>query len=298
MKGMKLSVRALSLADDLRASLAAAQRIGFQGLALEASSGQLDAVSLSGSGQREVRHLLTRHDLALSALRCAVPGASLAGDLDRILWTVQRCVQAAADLQAAALCLDVGALPRPVPHQAPRPSVTPQQAGLILLPGSVDLPMPDESPVSEDELALWPAVQQAIVEIARLADRYGQPVALSSELSSVESLVQAVSHGKSPLLGIELDPVALLRDRWSADKAISEAGQLVLQVRGRDALKGAGARTQPTPLGRGSVDWPQLTAALDQGAFAGWITVDSMELPDEAAQARRAAQYLRDVLRQ
>lgn len=281
----------------LREALARGQRLGFAGVSLDVVGGLLDTVSLSASGQREVRHLLSGHEQTLASLRARVPGASLCGDLDRVLWQVQRCLIAAANLGAACLCLDVGALPPSRPAAARRQAITPRQAGLILLPGDMDLPVPQEPPASAEELAQWPDVEQAMIEIARLADRYGQRVALSSELSSIESLGQAQAAARCPLLGIELDPVAVLRDRWDMGKTLGELGEAVLQVRGHDALKGAGGRTQTVPIGRGSVEWDQLLYLLDEGGFKGWLTVDPLELPDRAVQAQRAAEYFTALLR-
>lgn len=295
MSGLSISIRAASLGDDLREVLPLAQRMGFTGVQLEATSSALDCVGLSTSGQRELRHLISRHDQQLIALRTQLP-AGLAGDLDNILWHLTRAVQAAADLQAHMLCVDVGVIPPLPPSQAVRPRIAPAQAGLILLPGDMDRPIPAEPPADPAELARWPAIEQAVTEIARLADRYSVHIAFASELSSLASLHRTVSTAGCPWLGIDLDPVAVLRDRWDMSKVIAEAGSLVLHIRGRDALKGSGGRTQPTPIGRGTTDWETLLAMLDEGAFRGWLSVDTLDLPDRAAHARRALGYLRALV--
>lgn len=295
MKGISLSVRAASLGDDLRDVLPVAQRMGFAGVQLEAVSSTLDCLSLTGSGQREVRHLLSQFDQRLVALRTQLP-LGLAGDLDKTLWHLTRAVQTGADLQAQMLCVDVGPVPPVPPTAAPRPTVSPKQAGMILLPGDMDFPMPAEPPANPAELAQWPAVEQAVAEIGKLADRYSLRLAFSSELSTLASLHRAVSLAQCPWIGIDLDPVAILRDRWDLPKVISEAGSLLLHVRGRDALKGSGGRTQSTAIGRGTTDWPHLAAMLDEGAFRGWISVDTLDLADRVAHARRAVEYLRAIV--
>lgn len=295
MKGLSISVRAASLGDDLRDVLPLAQRMGFGGVQLEAVSSTLDCLCLSSSGQREVRHLLSQFDQRLVGLRTQLP-MGLMGDLDKILWHLTRCVQAAVDLKAQMLCVDVGPVPPVPPSGAPRPSVSAKQAGLILLPGDMDFPMPAEPPANPEELAQWPAVEQALGEIGELADRYSLHLAMSSELSTLASLHRAVSGASCPWLGIDLDPVAILRDRWDLAKVISEAGSLLLHIRGRDALKGSGGRTQPTAIGRGTTDWEQLLAMLGEGAFRGWISVDTLDLADRVAQTRRAEAYLRTIV--
>ena len=295
MKGISISVRAASLGDDLRDVLPAAQRMGFAGVQLEAVSSTLDLLCLSNTGQREVRHLLAQFDQRLVALRTQIP-LGITGDLDKTLWHLTRAIQAAADLQAQMLCIDVGPVPPVPPTHAPRPSISSRQAGMILLPGDTDIPMPPEPPADPAELAQWPAVEQALDEIGKLADRYSLHLALSSELSTLASLHRAVSTAACPWIGIDLDPVAILRDRWDLAKVISEAGSLLLHIRGRDALKGSGGRTQPTAVGRGTTDWQHLLDLLDEGAFRGWISVDTLDLADRVAHARRATEYLRMII--
>lgn len=295
MKGISISVRAASLGDDLRDVLPAAQRMGFAGVQLEALSSTLDCLCLSNTGQREVRHLLAQFDQRLVALRTQLP-LGLTADLDKTLWHLTRAIQAAADLQAQMLCINVGPIPPVPPTHAPRPSISARQAGMILLPGDMDIPMPPEPPADPAELAQWPAVEQALAEIGKLADRYNLHLALSSELSALPSLHRAVSTAACPWIGIDLDPVAILRDRWDLTKVISEAGSLLLHIRGRDALKGSGGRTQPTAVGRGTTDWQHLLDLLDEGAFRGWISIDTLDLPDRVAHARKAADYLRMIV--
>ena len=88
---------------------------------------------------------------------------------------------------------------------------------------------------------------------------------------------------------------SVLRDEWPIDEVLSRFGGIVRHVRGRDATKGADRRTKPAPLGRGDTNWPDLLASLDAAAYAGWVTVDPVDLPDRAAAAASGLAELRKV---
>src|SRR5206468_871975 len=95
-------------------------------------------------------------------------------------------------------------------------------------------------------------VSAALQELGSRADRYGVTVAVRSELASFASLDEALTAARCPWFGVDLDPVAILRDDWSADEVFSRLGPLIRHVRARDATLGADRRTQPAAIGRGT----------------------------------------------
>jgi sugar phosphate isomerase/epimerase len=90
---------------------------------------------------------------------------------------------------------------------------------------------------------------------------------------------------RCPWFGIDLDPVALLRDTWPTDEIFSHLGQILRHVRGKDAVAGSEARTKPAILARGDVKWRDILDALDGAGYGGWITIDPMELTDRRGAA-------------
>jgi sugar phosphate isomerase/epimerase len=138
-------------------------------------------------------------------------------------------------------------------------------------------------------------VDAALAELGGRADRLGVTIAFRSDLASLAALERALSAAACPWFGIDLDPVALLRDEWTADEAFSRLGTLVRHVRGRDAVLGADRRTRPAVIGQGSTNWGELLADLDSAGYRGWITIDPLELPDRARAAGAGASYLRGV---
>jgi sugar phosphate isomerase/epimerase len=66
-------------------------------------------------------------------------------------------------------------------------------------------------------------------------------------------------------------------------------------VRGRDAVGGADRRTRPAAIGRGSVNWGEVLANLDEAGYQGWLTIDSLELENRAAAAQGGLEFLRKL---
>src|SRR5205823_7187929 len=120
------------------------RRLGFAGLAFPAVSSSVDLTGLSATGRREFRHLLGSQDQQLAGVWADLgpKGFGPGADVDRALAQLDRVLEAAKGLAAPVVCIDLGPLP-PAPQAArPKPRVTQEMAGLILLPESLAAPAP------------------------------------------------------------------------------------------------------------------------------------------------------------
>ena len=295
---IQLGVVASALSPDSREAPRAARLAGFEGLQFEATSSALDLTTLSSSGRREFRRLLSSQDQQLVGLRedVGVKGFGPGADVDRQISRLDRVMEAAAGLAAGLVCVDLGPLPNVAETAPPKPAVTPAQAGLILLPQTV-APPPPPAPAPPPDPSFVSQVNAALAELGRRADRYGVVLAFRTELASFASLQKVLRDANCPWFGVDLDPVAVLRDAWDLDAVFSSLGPLVRHVRGRDAVAGADRRTRPAAVGAGSVDWQALVANLDEAAYRGWITVDPVDLTDRAAAALAGLKQLRAITR-
>jgi sugar phosphate isomerase/epimerase len=196
------------------------------------------------------------------------------------------------------VCVDLGPLPEPARKRAAAPKVDPAQAGLIIIPTAEEIAAATEAAEEEEipaDTAFEASVDAAMAELGRRADRYSATVAFQSDLSSLAALERALRKADCPWFGVELDPVAILRDRWGTDEVFGRLGAQVRLVRARDAAVGHDRRTKPMAIDGGDVDWAQLLALLDEAGFGGWMVVDPLELADRAAGARAGLAALRGI---
>ena len=296
---LKLSVVAAAVSQDPRLAPTRAREAGFSGLLFDAYSSALNIPDLSGSGRREFRQMLSAQDQQLVGLRwdAGPKGLSVGADVDQVLSRLDRVMEAAAGLMSPLVCADLGPLPEPPPEAKPRPKVTPEQAGLILLPTAAEVSAAREAEARQAERrapdpSFVSQADGALAELGRRADRYGVTVAFRSELASFAALDRALRQAHCPWFGVDLDPVSILRDDWDADEVFSRLGELVRHVRARDAVSGADRRTRPAVVGKGNVDWGQLLSNLEGAGYASWITVEPTELTDRTAAAIAARKHL------
>ena len=295
----RFAIVARALSPEIRQAAVAARMSGFDGLQLDAITRQLDVTTLSTTGYRELRHVFSSNAQTLFALRCEAgpEGLGPKSDTDRILDRADGVLRASAALGCTGVCFDLGRLP-PAPRAAKlKPKVTPQMAGLLILPESKPAePAADEPPATKIDPAVLGYWQQALAALADIADRYGQLVSIGTSLSSLASLVAIVTSVNCPWFGIDFDTSAVVRDEWSADEFFDAAAPLLQQVRARDAVAGEDRRSRPAVIGRGDVKWRELLAGLDAAGYAGPITIDPTELAEPTVATVAGLKQLKAVL--
>jgi sugar phosphate isomerase/epimerase len=298
-----LAVVAAAIDSDVRNAARISRQLGFAGLLLDVSMPGLNLTDLSQSGRREVAQVLRSENQRLAAIRFDLgpTGITPRTDLDKLLFKLDKVLDAAASLGATVLCMDAGPLPLPQDEHAPAAasaSAPPATAGRIILPSSDDLrALVGIAPASitasaNPDPAGFAAVDTAFTEIAQRADRFSVAVAISSELSSFAAIDRALKRFDARHMAVDLDAVAIVRDRWSLDEILSAVGPRIRHVRLRDAVVGADRRTSAVPIGRGSVPLGAMLSGLLDGGYTGMCTIDTMELADRWAAAAAARTML------
>ena len=295
---LKFAVAASALTDNVREAPRVARRLGFAGLQFDAVSAALNLTELSASGRREFRQVLAAESQQIASLLVDLGGKGLGAgaDVDRAIDRLDRAMETAAGLMSPLVCVELGPLPEVAVAPKPKQIVSPELAGLIIIPsGTAGEPTTPDPQAPAPDPKIVSQVDAALVEIGRRADRYGVMLALRAELASFAALERALRQAACPWFGVDLDPVGVLRDTWDIDEVFAQLGTQIRHVRGRDAIGGAAGRTKATVLGRGDVSWPQLLSNLRASDFQGWITVDPVELPNRSTAAQAALQALQHM---
>jgi sugar phosphate isomerase/epimerase len=309
----RLGVAASTLGTEPRLALRAAVALGFRGVQFDISGEPGGGGWLSGldrSGQREFVKVLAGANVRLLSLAASAGrrGFSVGADIDRALSHLERCLNVSADLgrtagQPVTLCVDLGPLPPPRPPAttgAVKKPVDTSMLGLLVLPTADEIAAATAAKsvrFDEPDEAAERMLDSALSELGRLADRYSVVIAFRSELGSLAALERALSAAGCPYFGLDLDPVAVLREPvWTLEEALAAFTGRVLHVRARDGLKGTGGRTQSAELGRGHTDWVRLFRLLEDASFKGPVVVDPTELRDRPAGATAALAMLKSLV--
>lgn len=296
----RLSVVASAFSADPREAARLSRIAGFRGMMFDVWTSTLNLPELSITGRREFHNIVTSQNQELIGLQMDLgpKGMSIGADVDLQIGRIDRGMEAAAGLQARLLCIDIGPLPRPTITIKPKPAVTKELAGLIIIPESTpkheELPPQEVRPIDQ---AFASQLQSALVEIGQKADRYGVIVAFSSSLAGFAAMTQSLASARCPWFGIDLDPVAMVRDDWSRDEIFSAAGPLVRHVRARDAVSGDNRRARPVVVGSGTTNWDEFLSLLDDAGYNNWLTVDPSELNDRPLAAVEGCRILKALNR-
>jgi len=141
--------------------------------------------------------------------------------------------------------------------------------------------------------------RQTLTEALTDLGRYGQHVGamLAARTGAEEGSELAAFLGSLPLgsLLVDFDPGGLVVNGFSPTVAVSELGASIAHVHARDGTRDISrGRGIETPLGRGSVDFPAILAALEEHDYRGYFTVERND--DQAIeQSALAIQYLRNL---
>lgn len=283
-----LGIFSAALSPDLRESIHLARTLGFDALQVPVLSSAVSLPALSRSGQREISHLLSSHNLQLSSLVTSTgrQGLSPTSDTDRVLAHLEQSLKSAADLRVSCLCVDLGPLPPPPPEEKPASKpIDPLALGALILPTSAPTSTPASSASIPRDERFESHLDAALLALGQLADRYSVVVAFRSELGSLASLHRALMTARCPLFALDVDPVALLQEKaangWDVERTLTSFAGRIGHLRVRDALLGTGGRTQPAMLGQGDARLGELAALLDQASFSGPITLDPTDLPPQ-----------------
>ena len=260
MPELRIGVQLATLRQPFKKALQTAGDLGVDGVEIDARN-HLKPSELSQSGLRELRKMLNDRDLRVCAIGFRTRrGYNVPEGLDR---------RVEATKQAMKLAYELGT------------NVVVNQIGRI----------PDE-PTGTD----W----EMLVEVLNDLGNYGQHVGAilaaetgSEDATTLANLVESLSPG---CLGVNLDPANLIINGFSPSDSVRELGRHTVHVHANDAVRDlARGRGVETPIGRGSVDFPELIGALEEFEYRGYFSIERGNSNDPIGETAQAIQFLRNM---
>ncbi len=265
MSRLKIGICLESLGLPLRRALTEAVRMGVTGVQVDAA-GDLSPNKLSQTGRREFRHLLSSHDLELTALGCPLRrGLDSAEDQQPRLEHVKKVM---------SLSFDLG--PRTVVIQAGR--------------------VPDEAEIKSG--ALRPnLLAEALQDLGPYGDRVGVLLALETGLESGEELRDYLNRFDTGSLGVNYDPANLLMNGFDHVASLRALQGKIRHAHAKDArITGASRTAREVPLGHGDIDWLQLLGVFEEIEYRGWLAVERESGDDRIGDVANGVSFLRRLI--
>jgi sugar phosphate isomerase/epimerase len=255
---IRVGIQTACLQRPFKQALLTAAKLGAEAVEIDART-ELPPHEMTHTGVRNVRKMLEDLKLRVAAVAFRTRrGYDATDDLDRRVDATKKAMSLARELGAGVVVNHVGEIP--------------------------------ESP----EGPTWELLLQVLADLGRHGHRVG--AALAAETGSADprallSLISAIPEGS---LWADLNPGLLVANNFSATEAAKLLGPHVAHVHATDGTRDATRRRGlQTPLGRGSVDWPAVFAALEEHDYRGYFTIAPTDADDPARELGQAAQYLR-----
>ena len=260
MLQIKVGVQLASLKLPLKQGLLTAARMQADAVEIDLRS-DLPAGELSRSAVRQLRKMLDDLNLRISAASFRTRrGYHVIDDLDRRIEATKQAMTLAYDLGASVVVNHVGRVP------------------------------------PESDALAWNTLLQALADIGRHGQRVGATLAAETGTESGEELARLIHALPPGSLGVDLNPGLLVLNNHSPREATAALADHVLHVHATDATRDvAQGRGLEVPLGRGSVDYSEILALLEERQYRGYLTIERRQSDDPVFEIAQAVKYLRSL---
>jgi sugar phosphate isomerase/epimerase len=253
-----LELRGLRL--PLRKALHTAAELGVAAVEIDAG-GEIKPQEISATGRRQLRKTVEDLGLRVAALGFRTrSGYNVAENLERRVAATKEAQRLAHDLGAAIVVNQVGRIPE------------------------------------EDTDPAWRMLVEALTDIGAQGDRVGAWLAAETGGESGPTLGRLLDALPPGARAVALNPGNLIVNGFSLSEAVDVLSSAVRYAYANDGVQDrARGRGVEVPLGRGSVDFPVLAAALEEHGYRGYFAVQRQHCDDPLTEVSQAVQYLRNL---
>lgn len=255
----KLAIQTSALRLPLKAAIATARRLGVSAVEL-AATGDLRPGKVTQSAVRQIRHWLQEYELRV----CAVDfytrrGYATAEDIDRRVEATKAALRLAHDLGAPYVVNHLGRLP---PADAP---------GRKLL-------------------------LEVLSDLGAYGQRTGAMLLAETGSETGGDLMALLAELPEGSLAVAFDPGNLITQGFAPLDVLADLRSYVWHVHLHDGVRQAALmRNQDVQLGRGSVDFPALLAALHEADYRGYLSIERQASSTSLTELEDAVQFLQNL---
>ena len=260
MLQIRIGIELASLQLPFKKALLTAAQMGASAVEIDARQ-ELKPEEISESGVRHVRKMLEDFNLRVSAVRFRTRfGYQTADQLDRRIDGTKQALKLAYGLGSSVVINHVGRIP------------------------------------AEEETGIWQMMCEALTDIGKYGQRVGAMLTAETGTDSADDLARLFEALPIGTLGLDFHPAQLVLHSQSSDQLLAKLGKHVLHVHVADATRDVALRRGfEVPLGRGSVDWPQLLGGLEEHNYNGWLTLQRRDTQQPTAELLDAMNYLKSL---
>jgi sugar phosphate isomerase/epimerase len=257
---IKVGIQLASLRLPFKEALHTAARLGAQAVEIDARN-ELKPAEMTRTAVREVRKILEDRNMRVCALTFRTRrGYDNSEDLDRRVDATKQAMKLAYDLGASVVVNNIGRIP------------------------------------TDKTSRSWQNMLDALSDLGRHGQRVGATLCAETGSESGQELLELIQALPPGSIGVNFDPCNLIVNGHSVSEAIRALAPYVLHVHAKDGVRDlAQGRGVEVPLGRGSVDFPDVFSVLEEQQYRGYFTIERDECDDPVFEIGQAVQYLKAI---
>ncbi|HEY2880957.1 MAG TPA: sugar phosphate isomerase/epimerase family protein [Pirellulales bacterium] len=278
MLQIKVGVHLPSLRLPLAKGIALAAKLGADAVEIDART-QLKPSELSQTARRQLRKLLDDYRLKVCAISFPTRrGYDDTNEIDARVAGTKEAMRMAEALGSSFVVNHVGRIPT-----AAESSDTGERDPLASLSSSA-------------QIQPWQLLVQVLSDLGRHGQHTGALLLAETGVTGGSDLARLLAALPEGTLGIDFDPGQLVAHGFDPVETIEQLGSHIMHVHATDAGRNAGGgQAAEVPLGRGSVDFPAIFAALEERGYRGYFTIRRQAARDPEFEMGQAVQYLRNI---
>lgn len=260
MLQIKVGIQTASLRQPFKQALLTAARLGADAVEIDGRH-ELKPADMTRTAARQVRKMLDDLNLRVCAVGFRTRrGYSELEDLDLRVEATRHAMKLAFDLGAPVVINSLGGIP--------------------------------EDSASRE----WGLLVDTLSELGRYGQHVGATLAAETGAESGDQLLKLITALPLGAIGVNFDPGNLVINNYDPTAAIECLAPHVLHVHAKDGVRDlAQGRGVEVPLGRGSVDFPQMLGVLEEQQYRGYFTIERDNAQDPQFEIAQAVQYLRAI---
>lgn len=260
MADVNIGIQLASLRMPLKKALLTAAQLGAQGVEIDARN-DIRPQELSDTGRRQLRKMMDDLNLRVAAVRFhTARGYDVPENLERRIDGTKEAMRFAYSLGASVVVNQVGRVPEETDSEA------------------------------------YHLMTQCLTDLARYGQRVGAMLGAETGSEPGERLAGLIDSLRETAIGITLNPGNLIVNNFSVEDALPKCARHTLLVHAKDAVRDlARGRGVEVPLGRGTAEFPQIIASLEEHRYRGWYIVERDYSEDIVQSLRYSLQFLRNL---
>lgn len=260
MAPYKISLQLRTLQQPFKKALEIAHRLGVQAIEVDARN-EVRPSDLSQTGLRQLRKQLDDFRMTVSSVTFQTRrGYQVETDLEARVEATKAAMDLAYKLGTNLVINQIGEIPADVDSRE------------------------------------WSRLLAVLLDLGNYSNKAGAWLCARTGTESGADLKRLLDALPQGALAVALDPAQLVVNKFSPLEVIEQVGASIWHVYAKDAVRDAArGRGMEVPLGRGSVDFPELLAGLEEREYRGYLTVERESTNDPIGEAEQAIKFLQNV---